>query len=165
MEKFKNNIGPALCLLALIVGISVAVIDFSGSSKDVKEVIEYGLPKPHEIADTVLLEPFSEANLIKEINRKHILYGNVVYAQARLETGNFKSEVFKKNNNLFGFVGKNGYIKYTSWQKSVEDYKQWQYNRWRGSTLGSNTESYYAFLEKVGYAEDSLYTEKLRRME
>lgn len=108
-------------------------------------------PKPH----IVVLDTFSPVALKQEINRQNILYSNIVYAQARLETGNFKSQVFKENNNLFGFVGNNGYIKYNSWQESVKDYKEWQNKYYvRGD--------YYTFLKRVGYAEDTSYIYKLR---
>lgn len=157
MEKLKNNLGPILMFIALLIGITVAATDCSSNAKNVEESIEYGLPKPHEIADTVLLEPFSEESLINKINREGILYTRIVMAQAKLETGNFKSNVFKQNNNLFGFVGRNGYIKYTSWQKSVEDYKRWQTKYYKRG-------DYYAFLDRIGYATDTSYTDKLKRM-
>lgn len=157
MEKFKDNIGLICLILAGFIGIGVILSDCSGSAKNVEEPIQYGLPKPHEIADTVLLEPFSEESLINKINREGILYTRIVMAQAKLETGNFKSNVFKQNNNLFGFVGRNGYIKYTSWQKSVEDYKRWQTKYYKRG-------DYYAFLDRIGYATDTSYTDKLKRM-
>ncbi len=108
-------------------------------------------PEPH----VVVLDTFSSTALKSEIVRQNIQYSDIVYNQARLETGNFKSEVFKKNNNLFGFVGRKGYIKYNAWQESVRDYKNWQLRRYKSG-------NYYTFLKECGYAEDSLYIYKLQ---
>lgn len=108
-------------------------------------------PEPH----IVVLDTFSSTALKNEIVRQNIVYSEIVYNQARLETGNFTSEVFKKHKNLFGFVGKKGYIKYNTWQESVKDYKNWQLRHYKSG-------SYYDFLKKIGYATDSLYIYKLR---
>jgi len=158
MEKLKNNIGPALVIIAALIGLAVVINDFSSPSESLEQHKEYGLPNPHVGSDTIYLDGFSEENLIRKINREGILYTNIVMAQAKLETGNFKSQVFKENNNLFGFVGKKGYIKYNNWQESVEDYAEWQRKYYKSG-------DYYNFLERIGYAEDSTYTEKLRRMD
>jgi uncharacterized FlgJ-related protein len=91
---------------------------------------------PKEIVKVkeVILPPvesrFSEEKLLillKELNIKNY---QVVYAQAVLETGHFKSKSFKEGNNLFGMkvakqrpttaVGEYlGHAKYNSWQESV----------------------------------------------
>lgn len=53
---------------------------------------------------TEMAMPFSTANMLKIMNQIGIAYPDVVLAQARLETGNFTSKVFKENNNLFGRI-------------------------------------------------------------
>ena len=45
---------------------------------------------------------FSQENLIKEIQRLPFKYKDIVLAQCILESGNFKSPVFKQCNNLLG---------------------------------------------------------------
>jgi len=81
--------------------------------------------------------PFTPQNLQSEIQKQGIVYPDVALAQAKLESGNFNSPIFKENNNLFGMklaqvrkttaTGKNrGHAKYNSWQDSVMDYKLWQ---------------------------------------
>lgn len=45
---------------------------------------------------------FSKENLIKEIQRLPFKYKDVVLSQCILESGNFKSPVFKQYNNLLG---------------------------------------------------------------
>lgn len=62
----------------------------------------------------------------------------MIFAQAAHETGNFTSDIFKENNNLFGMkmprvrkttaIGENrGHAVYKSVEDSVKDY--WLYNR------------------------------------
>lgn len=45
---------------------------------------------------------FSELNLYKKILELGIAYPDVVLAQAKIETGNFTSKIFRENNNMFG---------------------------------------------------------------
>jgi len=84
-----------------------------------------------------LNEPFSEKALVQMLEDLNVKYPHVVLAQAILETGHFKSEIFKQNNNLFGMKeakvrqhtadGTNlGHACYDSWQESVIDYALYQ---------------------------------------
>jgi flagellum-specific peptidoglycan hydrolase FlgJ len=114
------------------------------------------LPKPTVTADTVKIDTFSENALILELHDLKVLAPNIVLAQAKLETGNFKSYLFKVSNNLFGFRNFNGYIKYSSWKESVKAYKDWQTRKYKGG-------DYYEFLENIKYAEDTLYVYKLKQ--
>jgi hypothetical protein len=81
--------------------------------------------------------PFSPENLKSEIKKQGIVHPDVALAQAKLESGYFKSKIFIENNNLFGMklarqrnttaVGQNrNHAKYNNWQDSVKDYKLWQ---------------------------------------
>lgn len=76
---------------------------------------------------------FSPNKLKAYILELNIRYPHIVYAQARLETGNFQSDLYKTNKNLFGMKvakhrpttnkgGDNGYAYYNLWRESVEDY-------------------------------------------
>ena len=105
--------------------------------------------------DTIGALPFSEENLAFKLDGLDVRYPEVVMAQAKLETGNYRSKLFVKNNNLFGFRSKKGYLKYKSWEDSVEDYKRWQTKHYRGG-------DYFCFLERVGYAEDSNYVKRVK---
>jgi len=71
---------------------------------------------------------------IKELNIK---YPDIVFAQAVLESGNFKSSIFRSNHNLFGMKEAGKRIKtckgtemnhayYDSWKQSVLDYAFYQ---------------------------------------
>ena len=116
--------------------------------------------------DTLYVEaqPFSEEALIDLLRSINIKYPYIVLAQAKIESGNFTSRIFKQNNNLFGMkepnlrtttaLGtKNNHAYYTSWISSVYDYAMFQNNRMHG--VDSESE-YYAKLAG-GYAADSTY--------
>jgi len=80
---------------------------------------------------------FSEKALISLMKELKIKYPEVALSQARLETGNFTSAIFKENHNLFGMKmaelrptsarGINrGHALYTNWRESVVDYALFQ---------------------------------------
>jgi len=90
-----------------------------------------------------------------------------------LETGHFRSKSFTKYNNISGMklprvrpttaIGTGyGHAAYNHWTDSVDDYLLWQeYNK---DKLAS-TNTYYQFLSKVGYAENSQYVKLLKRIQ
>lgn len=90
-----------------------------------------------------------------EITRQHIPHPEIVLAQARLETGNFKSRRCREQHNLFGIKHNGKYATYRRWQDSVSDYKKCISSRYKGG-------DYYAFLRRIGYASDTNYERKLR---
>ena len=92
-------------------------------------------------------------NLIKEMNQQDIKHADIVINQVKLETGNLK---YVKNNNLFGFRGNHGYLKFDTWQDAVRYKKEWQTKKYKGG-------DYYAFLLKVKYATDTTYINKLKQ--
>jgi uncharacterized FlgJ-related protein len=98
---------------------------------------------------------FSKDNLKKYIKLIGIKHPDVVYAQAKLETGNFKSRVFRENNNLFGFIYKGKYLKFNNWLECCRYYKKWQTKYYKGG-------DYYIFLINIGYATDPNYNQKLK---
>ena len=91
-----------------------------------------------------------------EIARQGIPHPAVVLAQARLETGNFKSRRCRQDHNLFGIKHGKRYARYATWRDSVKDYKARISSRYTGG-------DYYAFLKRIKYASDPKYTAKLRR--
>ena len=84
-------------------------------------------------------------------------YVEQIYKHARSESGNFKSKIFRENNNAFGMrlakrrqttaVGKNrGYAIYNDWYDSVYDYWLW-YER---KPIASN-QSWGSYLQSRNY--------------
>lgn len=96
--------------------------------------------------------------LIDALEYYDVKHPDIVYAQAILETGHFKSRVCKEYNNLFGLYNSytKDYYKFDHWSDSVLAYVDMiQYKYQQG-------ENYYDFLERIGYAEDPYYTNKVK---
>lgn len=89
-----------------------------------------------------------------------IQHKDIVYAQAILETGHFESNVCKNYNNLFGLYNSRlkDYYRFNHWVESVIAYTKYIQYRYKPP------EDYYKFLERIGYAEDPLYIDKLKRI-
>lgn len=90
-----------------------------------------------------------------EIVRQGLPHPDIVLAQARLETGNFKSRRCRVDHNIFGIKHGRQYAKYRRWQDCVADYKRRISSRYTGG-------DYYAFLRRIGYAKDPRYIQKLK---
>jgi len=103
------------------------------------------------------LPDLTASNLKLELKKHNIPHANIVYAQAKLESGLGTSKVYNRTNNLFGLRKGNKYRSYSHWTECVKDYKRCISNRYKGG-------NYYAFLEKIKYAEDPQYTNKLKTM-
>lgn len=112
--------------------------------------------------------------LYNKIENSGILYADVVFAQAKLESGNFTSNVFLCDNNLFGMkqpkvrktlsLGKSqqGYASYMTWKLSVEDYKLWQTSVLKNKKIKTQDE-YLGYIGRI-YAEDGSYVRKIKSM-
>ena len=112
---------------------------------------------------------FSPKKLRAYILELNIKFPHIVYAQARLETGNFKSEIFKTNHNLFGMKvatlrpttnkgEENGHAYYEGWRESVVDYAFYQ-----AQYLSDiKTEAEYLQYLKANYAEAPNYMTQLQ---
>ena len=127
-----------------------------------QEPIKVEVHKDSVRVDTVMAKKIesyapllTEVNLKNEIKRNNIPHSNIVLAQAKLETGNFTSKLCTKHNNLFGIKKGNQYKKYSHWTKCVEDYSKLISKRYRGG-------DYFAFLDRIGYAGDPNYINKLK---
>ena len=114
---------------------------------------------------------FSEVKLIDKITELNFRYPHIILAQAKLESGHFKSTIFLENNNMFGMKeaklranlakGTNrGHAYYETWQESVIDYALY-YSSYLRSI---NTEGeYFEYLRK-NYAEDVTYVQRLKQI-
>ena len=98
-------------------------------------------------------------NLSDVLDQYGIKFKKIVMAQALLETGNFTSNVCLTIHNIFGLrrPSDGSYFEFPNWMDCVRAYRdavQYKY------TSGD----YYAFLNRIGYAEDKAYTSKVRRI-
>lgn len=89
-----------------------------------------------------------------------VKYPRVVTAQAILESGNFKSELFRKYNNPFGIYNskKKDYFKFKHWTDAIVAYISMVEYKYRGG-------DYYKFLEGLPYAKDKKYIDKVKAIE
>lgn len=102
-----------------------------------------------------------EEGLSEALEYYDILHPKIVYAQAVLETGHFKSSACINDNNLFGlYDSKNKrYYKFNHWSESVLAYKNKVQKKYQPPN------DYYQFLKELPYATDSKYIDKLKSIE
>jgi uncharacterized FlgJ-related protein len=114
---------------------------------------------------------FSEEKLIEKITELNFRYPHIILAQAKLESGHFKSTIFLENNNMFGMKeaklranlakGTNrGHAYYETWQESVIDYALY-YSSYLRSI---KTEGEYFEYLRQNYAEDPTYVQRLKQI-
>ena len=105
----------------------------------------------------VAVQGQTREQVLAEIQRQGIPHAHIVLAQARLETGNFRSNRCRRDHNLFGIKHNGRYARYRTWQDSVADYKARISSRYKGG-------DYYAFLRRIGYASDPNYIGKVKHI-
>lgn len=103
---------------------------------------------------------FSPYNLKTEIEKQQIRFPDIVFNQARLETGNFTSNVMYKYHNLFGFT-RQKLIKFDTWIDCVIFYKKWQDKYFTQTTK----EEYYQFLKNYPFSSNPSYIDTLKLMQ
>jgi hypothetical protein len=115
--------------------------------------------------------PFSEDELIDLLKELNIKHPHIVLAQAKLESNNFQSNIFRHNHNLFGMreakqrittaLGtKRKHAYYKDWTESVYDYGYYQ------ATFLSRIKSEEQYFRYLGnsYAEDPNYLLKIKKL-
>ncbi len=116
-------------------------------------------------------DAFSKEKMATMLADLNVRYPWIPMAQSMIETGQWKSEVFLENNNLFGMreaksrittsIGTNlNHAEYNSWRESVYDYAFYQ-SRYLGN-IKSESE-YYQYLD-ASYAEDPGYVNKVKQI-
>ena len=145
----------------ILVGVVIGLLVSFFTPKTT--VVYKEINKPNQtiiLADTI--KPYSslmDSSVYREIVANNIYHPDIVLAQAKLETGNYKSKVCIVYNNLFGLRKPDGsYYKFNSWQESVKAYKDWVQNKY------TPPNDYYDFLDSIRYAEDDSYINKLKDM-
>lgn len=114
---------------------------------------------------------FSEERLKQFILELNIRFPHIVLAQAKLESGYFKSKMFRTNNNFFGMkVARKrpttnkgeqyGHAYFDSWKDCVVDYAFYQ----AAYLHDIRTEAQYFAYLGANYAEDPNYVAKLKKL-
>lgn len=118
--------------------------------------------------DSTVSEPveLSELELTKDnfflvCSELEIKFPEVVYAQSRLESGNFTSQNHRNRNNFLGLYNskRKQYMSFDHWTGCLEAYRdkvQYRYTR------DLDLEDYLSWLVEIGYAEDPEYISKVR---
>lgn len=89
-----------------------------------------------------------------------IKYPEIVTAQAILESGDFKSKIFREYNNPFGLYNSSthSYYRFSHWTYAVLAYKTMIESKYKGG-------DYYKFLEELPYAKDKNYIKAVKAIE
>lgn len=159
MKKIDNILYNVVIIVTIIIATFTMCTTNTTTDKDAVLV---------DTTENTMVVQDSIKQFIKQINLKH---ADIVYAQAVLESNNFKSELFNNNNNMFGMkeplvrntvaLGtKNGYAYYKSWQHSIIDYALYQSTYYHDSRRDYGRQDY---LEKLArnYASDPKYISKV----
>jgi hypothetical protein len=100
----------------------------------------------------------NDSILLKALIYYEIKEPLIVLAQAKLESANYKSKLCIEKNNIFGLYNSKAqqYYNFDHWTNCIIAYKNMiEYKQRDG-------EDYYYFLRRIGYAEDSLYINKVK---
>jgi len=119
------------------------------------------------VQDTSLT--FNEEKLISLMNELNIKFPHIVLAQAKVESGNYTSKIFRENHNLFGMKEARvrihtaqgtqfNHAYYNTWRESVYDYAFYQC-RYLSKI---NTEDEYLSYLGQSYAEATNYVSILK---
>jgi hypothetical protein len=112
---------------------------------------------------------FNEDKLIDKLKELNVNFPYIALAQAKLETGNYTSKIFRESNNLFGMKEAKSRITtakgtqfnhayYESWTESVYDFA---FHQCRYLPNIKNEEQYFQYLGQ-NYAEDPNYINRLK---
>ena len=148
----------------ILAGMFILAVTFTLTSNSSK-------PTQMPIIQEVKTTDFTEEKLIEYIKELNIKFPHIVLAQARLESGNFKSNIFKENNNLFGMKeakqristnkGTNlGHAKYENWKECVVDYALYQATY---LSKFKTEEQYYSYLAD-NYAANGNYIKLVKKI-
>ena len=156
--------------LLLGIGISIGILSVL-SFKPKQITSNKYLSQEEKIIIIKEYNEFSEEKLIKKIKELNFRFPHIVLAQAKLESGYFKSTIFLENNNMFGMreaklranlaKGTNrSHAYYDSWQDSLLDYALY-YSTYLYKIKTEN--DYFEYLRQ-NYAEDKSYVKRLKQI-
>lgn len=145
-------------LISLVVGALGAIQVHSCSKGDKPPEIKIVLCIDNKDIQPDFFNKLPQEGLMEALEYYEVKYPQIVYAQAILETGHFKSNVCLNYNNLFGlYDSKNkDYYKFNHWAESIVAYKEWIQKKYQPPN------NYYVFLEEINYASDKEYISTLK---
>ena len=143
-------------MLVWLVALTIAIHRVREKPPEVQEVIIV-----HEKYDDFFKDQEATgASMLVACEYYGVKYPSIVTAQAILESGNFKSEIFKKYNNPFGLYNSKAkdYYKFNHWTEAIIAYQTMIEYKYEGG-------DYYSFLDSIGYATDQDYIRKVKAIE
>ena len=145
-------------LISLVVGVLGAIQVYYCSKGDKPPEIEGVLHTNDKEKQPDFFSKSPQEGLIEALEYYGVKHPQIVYAQAVLETGHFKSDLCLNDNNLFGLYNskKHMYHTFDHWIESVVAYLDHVQYRYKPP------DDYYKFLLDIGYAEDPDYINKLK---
>lgn len=145
-------------LISLVVGALGAIQVHSCSKGDKPPEIKVVLRIDNKDIQPDFFNKLPQEGLMEALEYYEVKHPQIVYAQAVLETGHFKSNVCLNYNNLFGlYDSKNkDYYKFNHWTESIVAYKEWIQKKYQPPN------NYYVFLEEINYASDKEYISILK---
>lgn len=177
-DLYRAN--AALCTIAIIFSIAFFVtLGLYLNKKDKVEILTDKIQQEEQILSLEYTIGYWFINNPKEINDtvlyqflldNNAWYPDILLKQAKIESANYTSNVYKNTNNLYGMmkVGKrqttqlnniyNGYGCYNNWCLSVLDRMLWDVFVFKGEKPSEEE-----YLKAMGiYAEDKNYINKLK---
>ena len=174
-EFYQVCIAYSLFCLCLLGVVAWSIFqDYKYGGNPYEEQIEEIVKVNQDVIDLVIYvhevgkQEISAESVLTLLDTLNVEHPHIVFAQMRLESGNFKSDLAKNNDNFFGMkyprqratVAQGvdrGYAYYRSWSYSVLDYAIWQ----RRYASGLTEEEYLEMLSEK-YAEDKAYVRKVK---
>jgi len=150
-------------LFVTVISASAYLIGINSNLDSLSDYERVILIKEHD--------KFNEDKLVEMLKDLNVKFPHIVMAQAKTESGHFKSNIFIENHNLFGMKeaqrrittaeGTNrNHAFYNHWRESVYDYAFYQCRY----LSGIKSESEYFQYLSASYAEDTAYIQKLKSM-
>lgn len=155
MNERKIDVCCLLAFIFLLIGQTWLCHRIDKLEKKDEPKVHVKLEQPD-----FLMSDNPKDDLMKVLEYYGVLHPEIVYAQAVLETGHFRSKVCREYNNLFGLYNSRSkdYYKFNHWSESVVAYLNYIQYRCKPP------DDYYKFLEEIGYAEDPQYITKLKNI-
>lgn len=160
----KSSLLVMPLIIVFIFALSVGAIIPSESQ------IEY-ITNTEEVLLVNKNDTFNEKQLIEKIKELNLPYPHITLAQAKLESGEYSSRIFKENHNLFGMrearvrinLAKGtqyNHAYYNNWKESVLDYSFW----YASYARKCKTEDELFQLLGAQYAEATYYVQSLKQI-
>lgn len=112
----------------------------------------------------------TKKELYNELIKQNVINPVAAFQISMLETGHLKSNIAKKQNNLFGLQNSCGYLEFTDWRECVKYFAKLEC-KWYDKFIKVNTGSYYDFVAWWGYKtgkscskKDIIYSEYLKKI-